>query len=251
VSRTGDQFSSVAAAYAAQRPTYPDELFAYLSALCPRRELAWDCAAGSGQASVPLARVFRRVIATDASTAMLAQAGASPGLFYAAATAEASPLRSWSVDLVTVAQALHWMDAAEFYREVDRVLTSDGVLAVWTYGLQRLDEPALNRVLAEFYHETVGAYWAPERRHVESGYRTLPFPYPELPGPALEMRQRWSLRDLLGYIGTWSATQRAREVTGKDPVADLSKVLSPLWGASDGLRLVRWPLSLRVGRRPG
>src|SRR4029450_3916806 len=112
------------------------------------------------------------------------------------------------------------------------------------------EDPALDRVLSTFYGETVGPYWAPERRHVESGYRTLPFPYPEMPTPALEIRHRWSLEDLLGYVGTWSATQRAREVTGKDPVPRLREARHPLWGR-DVRRMVRWPLSIRVGRRTG
>lgn len=244
-----EQFSVVAAAYAARRPAYPEELFDYLATLCPRRELVWDCAAGSGQASVPLGRRFRRVIATDSSAAMLAAAASSSTVFYAASTAESAAIRSGTADLVTVAQALHWIDPAPFYREVDRILASSGVLAVWTYGVQRLDEPELDQVLSTFYHEIVGPYWAPERRHVESGYRTLPFPYPELPAPVLEMRHRWSLEDLLGYIGTWSATQRAREVTGDDPVGQLREALASRWGGPDLARVVRWPLSIRAGRR--
>jgi len=246
-----EQFSIVAAAYAARRPSYPEELFDYLATLCARHELVWDCAAGSGQASVPLGRRFRRVIATDSSAAMLSEAPPCSTVFYAASTAESAAIRSGSADLVTVAQALHWIDPAPFYREVHRILASSGVLAVWTYGMQRLDEPELDQVLSTFYHEIVGPYWAPERRHVESGYHTLPFPYPELPSPALEMRHWWSLDDLLGYVGTWSATQGAREATGDDPVGHLREALTPRWGGPERTHLVRWPLSLRVGRRTG
>jgi ubiquinone/menaquinone biosynthesis C-methylase UbiE len=245
-----DQFSAVAEAYAARRPSYPDELFDHLSALCLRTELAWDCGAGSGQASLPLARAFRRVIATDSSRAMLARAVRHERVVYVVATAEACPLDSATADVVTVAQALHWFNPESFYREVERVLAPGGILAVWTYGSQLLDHPAMDRVLTEFYEDTVGPYWASERRHVESGYRSLPFPYPELPAPAWVMERRWSLDDLLGYIGTWSATQLARESTGSDPVMDLRGRMLPLWGDPGTLRRVRWPLNVRVGRRP-
>jgi SAM-dependent methyltransferase len=245
-----DHFSSLAGAYASCRPSYPEELFAYLGTVTERHQLAWDCAAGSGQASIPLATVFRRVIATDASAAMLAQAPPHPRVEYRVAPAETSGLSFASADLVTVAQALHWFDIEPFYTEVERVLAPRGVLAVWTYGNQRVEDQAIDLCLARFYHEMVGPYWAPERRHVEAGYRTLPFPYPELDPPAFAMQEHWTLGQLLGYVGTWSATQRFRDTNGRDPVEELARALIPLWGDPRSVRLVSWPLSLRVGRRP-
>jgi SAM-dependent methyltransferase len=245
-----DRFSPVASAYASRRPRYPETLFAYLSSLCSRHELAWDCAAGSGQATLPLTASFRRVIATDASPAMLAQAPPHPAIEYRVAPAEASGLDPESVDLVTVAQALHWLDPELFYAEARRVLVPGGVLAAWTYSNQFLDDAPLDRILAHYYHDVVGPYWAPERRHVESGYATLPFPFPELRAPTLTMEQYWSLDELLGYVATWSATQQFLEVTGVDPVKNLRERLLPLWGEAAATRRVRWPLALRVGRRP-
>ena len=215
-----------------------------------RHELAWDCAAGSGQATIPLARRFNRVVATDISAAMLEQAPRHPAVEYRVAPAEASGLPDGSADLVTVAQALHWLNPETFYAEAARVLVSRGVLAVWTYGVQYLDEPALDRVVRHFYADIVGPYWPPERRHVESGYATLPFPFPELDPPVLAMGELWSLAQLLGYVGTWSATQRFREVVGHDPVDQLGKELAQHWGDPSAARPIRWPLSLRVGRRP-
>jgi SAM-dependent methyltransferase len=245
-----DHFSALAGAYATCRPSYPDELFTYLGSVVYGHELAWDCAAGNGQATIPLARVFRRVVGTDASSAMLAQAPAHPGVEYRVAGAEASGLGSASTDLVTVAQALHWFDLEPFYAEVERVLVPGGVLAVWTYGNQALDDETMNGLLNRFYHEIVGPYWAPARRHVEAGYRTLPFPYPELEPPTFAMQQDWRLGELLGYLGTWSATWRCRETTGRDPVEELAQQMTPLWGDIASTRRVRWPLSLRIGRRP-
>jgi SAM-dependent methyltransferase len=245
-----DQFSVVAGAYAGRRPSYPDTLFTYLCSLCSRHDLAWDCGAGSGQATLPLIRSFRRVIATDASAAMLAHAPPHPAIEYRVAPAESSGLDTASADLVTVAQALHWFDVELFYAEVERVLAPGGVLAVWTYSNQSLDYQPMDRILARYYHQVVGPYWAPERRHVESGYASLRFPFPELRAPPLTMEQYWSLDDLLGYVATWSATQRCREMTGVNPVADLGRELQPLWGDAAAVRRVRWPLSIRVGRRP-
>jgi hypothetical protein len=169
---------------------------------------------------------------------------------YRLAPAESSGLAAASANLVTVAQALHWVDVQEFYREADRVLAPAGVLAVWTYGPQLLEGETLNRLLHEFYAEVVGPYWAPERRHVESGYRTLPFPYPELTPPAFVMQEQWTLSELLGYVGTWSATQNFRQANQRDPVEDLARALASWWGDPARARPVRWPLSLRVGSKP-
>ena len=245
-----DHFSRLAPAYASCRPGYPEELFDYLAGLVSRHDLAWDCAAGSGQATIPLARRFNRVIATDFSPAMLGQAPLHAAVVYRVAPAEASGLEDGTADLVTVAQALHWLNTETFYAEVDRVLAPGGVLAVWTYGAQYLDEPVLDSVLRNFYAEIVGPYWPQERRHVESGYRTLSFPFPELEAPVLAMQEVWSLAQLLGYVRTWSATQRFRDAVGHDPLVQLGQDLTPHWGDPVATRRIRWPLSLRVGRQP-
>jgi SAM-dependent methyltransferase len=243
-----DHFSSVAEAYAAARPTYPPALFDHLAGLAPSRTHAWDCAAGNGQATLALAERFARVTATDASAAQLAQAPRHPGITYRAGLAQESGLPDASVDLVTVAQALHWIDLPGFYEEVSRVLLADGVLAVWCYGLQRLDDEAVDERLARFYGSVVGPYWAPERRLVETGYRTIPFPFEELEAPAFEMVHEWRLSELLAYLRTWSATSAFVKARGFDPVTALAEELGPAWGPSDRRRRVRWPLSLRIGR---
>ena len=243
-----DHFSSVAEAYAAARPTYPPALFDYLASLAPSRAHAWDCAAGNGQATLALAERFARVTATDASAAQLAQAPRHPGVTYRAGLAQASGLPDASVDLVTVAQALHWLDLPRFYEEVGRVLVADGILAVWCYGLQRLEDEAVDAALARFYGSVVGPYWAPERTLVETGYRTLPFPFEELEAPAFEMAHEWRLSELLAYLRTWSATCAFVEARGFDPVNALAEELAPAWGPADRRRRVRWPLSLRIGR---
>ena len=248
--KASDHFSVVADAYALRRPAYPDELFAFLAGVATAHDLAWDCGAGSGQASIPLARCFRRVIATDISSAMLAQAPSHPSVEYRRTSAYESGLQPGSADLVTVAQALHWFEPERFFAEVNRVLKPAGVLGVWTYGIQMLEDRAADAVLARFYHEVVGPYWPPERCHVEAGYSTISFPYPELEHPEFQMQQHWTLDELLGYIGTWSATQLYREANESDPVPELGRELQPLWGDDRRSRLVRWALTLRVGRRP-
>jgi len=244
-----DHFSVVSSAYAEFRPGYPDSLFEWLAGLPARRDLAWDCATGSGQAAVGLGSHFDRVIATDASAEQIAAATPHPRVDYRVAPAEASGLESESVDLVTVAQALHWLDLPAFFAEARRVLRSDGVFAAWTYGNPRLDDPRADEALQRFTKETVGPFWPPERALVDSEYRTIDFPFAEIEPSAFEMEAQWTLPGLLGYIGTWSATTRFRAVRAHDPLADLATELERFWGVLEAPRRIGWPLSMRVGRR--
>lgn len=253
-----DHFAPVAAAYADFRPRYPAALFAWLAAHTREHERAWDCACGSGQASLDLADHYARVVATDASAEQLAGAPAHPRVDYRVAHAEASGLEDASVDLITVAQALHWFDHPRFYAEVRRVLKPGGVLAAWSYGVLAIDDARIDALARHFYEVIVGPYWPPQRRLVERGYRDLDFPFDELSPPALELVEHWPLARLLGYFASWSATARYRTARGEDPIEALARALAPLWGAPDRPRRIDWPLTLRVGtiasmapRRPG
>jgi SAM-dependent methyltransferase len=241
-----DHFSRVTAGYAAHRPRYPDALFDALAAAAPGRRLVWDCATGTGQAAVGLARTFDRVVASDASTRQVKGGEAHPRVRYLAAQAEHAALRTASADLVTVAQALHWLDLDDFYAEARRVLVPGGVLAVWTYGRHWVDGGPIDEQVDHFYGDVVGPYWPPERKWVEAGYAGLPFPFREIAIPAPEMAEHWTASQMLGYIGTWSAVVRYREATGTDPMAGLAERLTPLWGEAE--RRVRWVLTVRAGR---
>jgi len=241
-----DYFSGHANSYAKYRPRYPAELFDYLASLVPRHETAWDCATGNGQAAHGLARRFARVIATDASAPQLENAEPHERITYAVAPAERTGIETDSIDLVTVAQAFHWLDVEKFYTEVKRVLRRDGALAVWCYNLLEIS-PAIDPIIENFYSQKVGAYWSPERRLVEEGYRSLPFPFREVDAPRFYMRARWSLHDLLGYLRTWSATQNYIRARQHDPVIEIEEELRPLWSDAEAEKDVRWLLSLRAG----
>lgn len=244
-----DHFSPQAAAYRLHRPGYPPDLFDFLAGLAPSRDLAWDCGCGNGQAARDLALRFAHVIATDPSAAQLAQAGAVPNVTYREAAESDPNIPDGSVDIVTAAQAAHWFDASRFHGEVARVLKPGGVLALWTYGLPRIDAP-VDACVQEFHTLTVGPYWPPGRYHVDTGYRHLPFPYGDLASPTFEHALHWSVEDLLQHLGTWSAVRYYREQNGTDPVARLRPALEAAWGAGATQRSVIWPISLRVGRNP-
>ena len=242
-----DHFSRDSVAYAAFRPRYPDALFDWLAGAAPERHLAWDCATGSGQAALGLAERFERVIATDASGEQIGAAVPHPRVEYRIARAEASGLEAGTVDLVTIAQALHWLDLANFYDEVRRVARPAGLLAAWTYGNSHV-LPEVDEVVDRFYRDTVGPYWPPERVHVERRYADLPFPFARLAAPEFSIEADLTLDAYVGYLGTWSATRRYIEAGMGDPLPEVRAEMARAWGDPTEPRRVTWPLALLAGR---
>lgn len=241
-----DHFSSQAIAYEKFRPRYPPELFEWLAANSPARDLAVDVATGNGQAAIALAELFHEVVATDASAAQLKAAQPKPRVRYQCEPAERITLPDAAADLIIVAQAAHWFDWPAFQSEARRVLRPGGLLAFWCYGNCR-SEPDIERLFEDYSRDVVGPYWPRERRHVEEAYRDLPLPFPEVAVPQFDMHVDWKIESALGYLGTWSATQRYRQRNGRDPLALLGPLLTEAWGT--GIRQLRWPLVIRAGRR--
>lgn len=242
----GDHFSGVSSGYAEFRPRYPRELYDFVAAVAPNHALAWDCGAGSGQASVDLAESFRQVIATDLSPSQL---GHAPGdrISRVVAAAEAAPIATHSVDVITVAQALHWFDHPRFYGEVRRVAVPGAAIVAWSYAPSKMEgDPG--RIHDELMFRTLNGYWPPERRHVDQEYRSIPFPFERIEAPTLQLDERWTLAQLAGYMRTWSATARYRMQRGVDPVIEVEKRLRAVWGDLDERRRITWPLIVLAGR---
>ena len=240
-----DHFSKQAADYAKFRPLYPRELFEYLGSVSPSRALAWDCGTGNGQAAVGLASVFDHVVATDASEKQISHAQPHRRVEYRVAPAENSDIKSGMVDLLVVAQALHWFDLDRFYVEARRVLKPNGALAVSAYLFAQI-EPAVDAVVNQYYSEVVGPFWAPERRLVEN-FADIPFPFHKIDPPKFQMAVHWNLDHLVGYLRTWSATQRFIAAKGTDPLEQIIDELRRAWGNPQQARSIIWPLTLRVG----
>lgn len=242
-----DHFSKQSKDYSKFRPLYPPQLYEHLSDICGGHALVWDCATGNGQAARGLAGFFDQIVATDGSARQIANAVGPDNVSFGVAMAEQSGLAASSVDLVTVAQALHWFDRGAFFQEVRRVLKPGGILAVWTYNLLKIEND-IDLIINKFDQDIIGLYWPPERQLVRDEYGTIDFPFGEIAMPAFNMELSWQLDDLLGYLGTWSSVVRYRQAKGQDPLNEIRSELSAAWGPASDEKRVKWPLSFRVGR---
>ena len=202
-----DLFSKDSAQYAKFRPRYPDALFNDLASRARERNAAWDCATGNGQAAVALGSRFDLVYATDLSAQQIKLAEPRRNVVYGVGTAEKSGLQAGSVNLITVAQAYHWLDHEKFRQEALRVGQPGALVAIWCYAIMATC-PEVDRVVDQIYSQDLRGYWEPERRFVERGYQDLPFDFQEIQLPKFEMKADWSFQHLLGYLSTWSALNK-------------------------------------------
>jgi len=241
-----NHFSEIAEGYARYRPTYPEDLFVFLASQCPARATVWDCGAGSGQATSGIARRFARILASDVSLDQISRAPLVCRTDYVVCSAEQPSIASKSIDLVTVAQALHWFRHEEFYAEVRRVLKPGGKLAVWCYSLLSIDD-RIDPVLRRLHTEILGSYWPARRRHVDEGYDTIPFPFDQIETPTLHMKWEGDFEWLWGYLGTWSAVRAYRIKHGTDARDLVTEDLRTAWGEPGVIKPIHWPIHLRAG----
>jgi SAM-dependent methyltransferase len=121
-----------------------------------------DIACGTGLSSLALADLVNRVWAFDLSPSMLTEAAEHPRIRYAQAPAEELPLSANSVDVITVAQGIHWFDRPTFFAQARRILRRGGVLCVYDMFFlgQLAGEPLFNLWVKQRYN---ARYPAPAR----------------------------------------------------------------------------------------
>jgi SAM-dependent methyltransferase len=240
-----DLFSSHADQYAAFRPDYPNELYEFIFRHVTSFSSAWDCATGNGQAAKVLSEKFESVQATDISEKQMANGFQASNITYSVSPAEKTNFQNQTFDLITVAQAAHWFKLDLFYQEVKRVAKPGGILAIWGYGLLRVN-PAFDEQVKDLYKNVVGPYWDPERRLIDESYATIPFPFQEIPCPGFSFTKQWNMTHLAGYLNTWSATQKYIAARQSNPVDKFIEASAQFFG--EGIQEIQFPLFLRLGR---
>lgn len=241
-----DNFSKQSNAYQKYRPSYPKELFTYLNKLTDKHDLAWDCGTGNGQSALGLADHFNKIYATDPSKQQIVNAALHPKISYKIEKAERTTLQDNSVDLITVAQAMHWFDFDTFFSEVKRVLKTKGIIAVWTYSLPKISTE-IDELILYYQNKIVGEFWQKENQFVLDEYKTIPFPFKEIETPSFKFQKEIKLEDLKGLLYSWSATQRYQDKLGINPILEIEQDLKDLWKNAEETKLTTWKIFLKVG----
>lgn len=239
-----DYFSQQAGTYATFRPHYPADLYAYLFKKVKHFGKAWDCATGNGQVASELAKHFKSVEATDISQQQLDNAIAVNNIHYSLSPAEQTNFPDDSFDLITVGQALHWFDQAAFFKEAVRVAKPGASLAVWGYAIIRVNEE-IDKLFYNYYEGTVGKYWDQARKHIENEYADFHFPFAAIDHQHFTLQLHWTAEHYLGYLRSWSATQKFINENGFDPLKDFSEALAHFW-RPDEIKTVQFPVFLKL-----
>lgn len=219
--KTTDVFSTQAKTYKRYRPTYPKELYVEILDLVQNHHYCWDCGTGNGQVAGYLAKHFEKVEATDISENQLKEAVKYDNINYSLQRAEATSFSTNTFDLITCAQAIHWFDFVPFYQEVRRTVKNNGVLAIWGYGLLEIGNP-FDELIHHFYLDVIGPYWNDERRHVDSFYSTIDFPFDEIKLlKEYKIEIEMNLFELEGYLNSWSSVQNYLKAHDRNPVDGL------------------------------
>ncbi|CAA0829846.1 S-adenosyl-L-methionine-dependent methyltransferases superfamily protein [Striga hermonthica] len=257
-----DLFIKQAEQYSVGRPSYPKILFDFIASKTPSRDLAWDVGTGSGQAARSLANIYKNVIATDTSPKQLEFADKFPNITYK----HTSPCMTMSelqekigpkssVDLVTIAQAMHWFDLPKFYQQVKWVLKKpDGVIAAWCYTTPEVN-PGVDSVLQRYYTDGAGPYWDPARKFVEEKYETIDFPFEPVDGLEnngpfrFDSEKVMDLEGYLTYLKSWSAYQTAKEKGVELLTDDVVEGFTRAWNEDGKIeKVVIFPVYLRIGK---
>lgn len=243
-----DRFSKNSGDYKRYRPNYPKDFLEEIISLTEEKNQCWDCGTGNGQVALELANHFTKVYATDISENQISKALEKDNIEYQITRAEETNFKAASFDLITVAQAIHWFDLNNFYKEVRRVGKKNGILAVWGYGLVRFGN-SIDQSIDHFYHEVVGPYWDKERKHIDNSYDDISFPFEEIElSKSYHINMEFTLEEFGGYLSTWSAVKRFKDAMDYDPVQPFIKNITEEW-LQLGVKLsANFPLFAKIGR---
>ncbi|XP_058204521.1 uncharacterized protein LOC131318628 [Rhododendron vialii] len=264
-----DLFHRQAKDYAESRPSYPEELFEFIASKTPNHDLVWDAGTGSGQAAKSLAKLYKNVVGTDTSQEQLDYAPKLPNVRYQCtppnipmSELESSVAPPGTVDLVTIATALHWFDLPTFYQQVKQVLKKPhGVIAAWTYTVPEANNsiPLVNEKFDAIFRQfcaDLQPYFDPAIKVVEDKYKGIDFPFEPVgyganhTGPFEFMTERvMDLEDFLLFIRSWSAYQTAKEKGVELLRDDVVESFKRAWSEDGGDRkVVKSPIYLRIGK---
>lgn len=217
-----------AANYKNFRPVYPARFYEYIKEhFTSKPKKAVDLGCGTGQATLELADLAETVQGIDNSPVMIEQARnskhpANVNFSVGNDRTFAEDFSPGSVDLITVAQAAHWFDLEAFYKKAYEILRKDGILAIWGYCDQNIqDYPAVSEITTKYsYHpDYLGKHWDEGRDCLRQFFSDSKIPATFFrdteyrvndsktlsPDEKLEISKQMTFKDFMDYFRTYSA----------------------------------------------
>jgi SAM-dependent methyltransferase len=201
------RFGPAAGEFQRYRPDYPPELYDRILARVPqkRRGRAMDIGAGTGIVTRNLFPHFREVIAVEPDAQMAAKlAELCPQAVIRIVSAEECEQAPESVDLITIANAMHWMHAERVIANVIRWLRPEGVLAVFDRPLPKAG-PKIDAVTKEEFRGPWKSYRDPRLNRADTYQDQI------RAAPGLSIVEEAKIPHVvsmsaLDYAGFWSST---------------------------------------------
>ena len=244
-----DFFSQQASHYARYRPKYPAELFTFIKEIVQKTNFVWDVATGNGQAANELAKFFDHVYATDLSDEQLKYAIQQENIEYKKEFAESTSLANSSVDLITIATAIHWFDQPAFFKEADRVLKTKGVLFAWSYGGCKVNIE-VDQIIDYFNFEYLVDYWHEgAKMNWYDKYQSLILPFEPISTPNFICKANYNLEEVMNYMFSWSGVQNYIRLHQKNPIEIIQADLEKAWGDPLSVKEIKWHLHTKCSRK--
>ena len=229
--------------YSKYRPTYPRAVLDIISSFISKHGGGFgtvvDVGCGSGQSTFYLGGLFQRCVGIDISKAQVENAQRQcqenvQNVEFKVGDVSNLPVESETVDVVTCAQAWHWLNPADLYRECNRVLKPKGCLVVYGYGNVELTNKDCNRLVSNFYSSTLKGCWHQGRLHIDNLYKDVKLPYKVTERHDLSMHHVMSLPGFIGYVSSWSGYQTYCERNpGNTMLTDLQEGIKAVLEGTD------------------
>ncbi|XP_061186172.1 putative methyltransferase DDB_G0268948 [Saccostrea echinata] len=239
------------------RPTYPPEMYEFISEYSKSGtgtlDTAVDVGCGTGISTIPLCKYFQKVTGVDVSETQIKTARMvhkqSNVSFFISRAEQMEFLSDCSVDLVTVAQTMHWLEMEPFYKEVIRILKPRGSIVIYGYGNGTLNKSEGNLVIEKFFNHDLEEFWDSRSRHADNFYQNMYLPFSGWERKSdFFIQNKWSANEVVGYLSTWSS---CRKYLKKNPKSGrLDEIQQQLIDIYNGQKItITWPMVVFVGRK--
>lgn len=240
------------------RPEYPEKLVSDILSLVDvsQRGMYVDVACGSGQLTKLMSPSFVDSLGVDQSLEQLGQISEGDGRFrYVSGSAFDLPVNRDSVDLVTVAQALHWLLPYDiFFAEVLRVLKPGGVFVAVAYAFPKLKNAEAQMAVESFYFDllgggkspgSTGCWWETNRPTIDGFYADVPFPI-DAELRRLDQTVSITLEHYMNYLRTLSAYRTLLRSGESDPLPEIEDKIARAFVTNDVGKVIPSELMIEV-----